>query len=64
VESYSVHCCLVIGKTPDSADQQKSFELFRKNSKDVEIVTFDELLEKLKHLRDFLAVDTPAGNPA
>ncbi|MCF6277544.1 MAG: DUF4263 domain-containing protein [Anaerolineales bacterium] len=63
VESYSVHCCLVIGKTPDGPDQQKSFELFRKNSKDVEIVTFDELLEKLKHLRDFLAADGPAGNP-
>lgn len=54
VESYAVHCCLVIGKTPEGDDQKKSFELFRRNSKDVEIVTFDELLEKLKQLRDFL----------
>ncbi|MDE2735500.1 MAG: DUF4263 domain-containing protein [Gemmatimonadota bacterium] len=54
MESYSVHCCLIIGATPSEEDQQKSFELFRGNSKDVEIVTFDELLEKLKQLRDFL----------
>ena len=54
IESYAVHCCLVIGKTPDGEDQKKSFELFRRNSKDVEIVTFDELLENLKQLSSFL----------
>lgn len=54
LESYAVHCCLVIGKTPEDDDQKKSFELFRRNSKDVEIVTFDELLEKLKQLGEFL----------
>lgn len=56
IESYAVHCCLVIGNTPESDDQKKSFELFRRNSKDVEIVTFDELLEKLKQLSTFLRV--------
>lgn len=55
IESYSVNCCLIIGTTPSEKDQRKSFELFRRNSKDVEVVTFDELLEKLKQLRDFLA---------
>lgn len=54
IESYAVHCCLVIGTTPDGADQKKSFELFRQNSKDVEVITFDELLEKLKQLATFL----------
>ena len=54
IESYSVHCCLIIGTTPSGDDRLKSFELFRRNSKDVEIVTFDELLEKLRQLRDFL----------
>jgi hypothetical protein len=35
--------------------------MFRRNSKDVEIVTFDELLEKLKQLGVFLrAADEPA----
>lgn len=54
IESYAVHCSLVIGKTPDGDDRKKSFELFRRNSKDVEIVTFDEMLEKLKQLSAFL----------
>jgi len=54
IESYAVHCCLIIGQTPDGDDQKKSFELFRRNSKDVEIVTFDELLEKLRQLNVFL----------
>jgi hypothetical protein len=63
IESYAVHCCLVIGKTPDGDDRKKSFELFRRNSKDVEIVTFDELLEKLKQLSDFLrAADAESGS--
>ena len=57
IESYSVHCCLIIGTMPSKKDQDllKSFELFRGNSKDVTIVTFDELLEKLKQLRDSIA---------
>ena len=55
IESYSVQCCLVIGTMPETEDEQKSFELFRGNLKDVEIVTFNELLEKLVQLRDLLA---------
>ena len=57
IESYAVHSCLIIGKTPGEVDQQKSFELFRRNSKDVQIVTFDELLEKLRQLLDFLTTE-------
>ena len=54
IESYSVHCCLIIGRVPSDEDQLKSFEFFRGNSKDVEIVTFDELLKRLEQLYDFL----------
>ena len=54
LETYSVHCCLIIGNMPSTEGQRKSFELFRRNSKDVEIVTFDELLNKLKELLTFL----------
>lgn len=54
IESYAVHSCLIIGQTPNDVDQQKSFELFRRNSKEVQIVTFDELLEKLRQLYNFL----------
>lgn len=35
-------------------NQTKSFELFRSNSKDIEIITFDELFGKIKLLLDLL----------
>ena len=54
IEAYAVRCCLVIGTLPEDEDMKKSFELFRGNSKDVEILTFDELLEKLNMVKEFL----------
>ena len=68
-ESYSVRCYLIIGTLPfdtnpsKSAELQKSFELCRGNSKDVEIVTFDELLEKLKLLHRLLSGENLSENP-
>ena len=64
LESYAVHGVLVIGTTPEDRSQQKSFELFRGNSKDITIVTFDELLGKLKSLHDFLSSHAPAARQA
>ena len=55
IRTYSVHCCLVVGTIPEDEVKQKSFELFRGNSKDVEIITYDELLTKLKNLHVFLS---------
>lgn len=55
IESYAVHCILVIGKIPDDEDKKKSFEIYRRNSKNVQIITFDELLLKLKQLHEFLS---------
>lgn len=54
IESYSIHCSLIIGRIPVEVSERKSFEIFRGNSKDVHIVTFDELYEKIVMLRDFL----------
>ena len=59
LEAYAVHCCLIIGTTPEGLDEQKSFEIFRRNSREVEIITFDELLEKLKQLHAFLSSRVP-----
>ena len=61
IRSYSVHCCLIIGTMPNDETQRKSFELFRRNSKYVEIITFDELLQKLKNLKDFLSSPQTEG---
>ena len=55
IESFSVRCFLIIGTMPRGRDRIKSLELFRGNSKNAEVVTFDELLEKLSTLRDFFA---------
>ena len=57
VEAHAIHCALIIGTMPPDADRKRSLELFRRNSKDVEIITFDELLAKLKQLHQFLQHD-------
>jgi hypothetical protein len=64
LETYAVHGILVIGTTPEGPDQQKSFELFRGNSKDITIITFDELLAKLKILHEFLLSHAPEASQA
>jgi len=56
-ESYAVDCVLIIGTTPMEKEQKKSFELFRGNSKEIRIFTFDELLKKLKDIYSFLSSD-------
>lgn len=53
-ESYAVRCCVIAGVMPTGKNQKKSFELFRYSLNNVEIVTYDELLEKLKMLSEFL----------
>ena len=55
IESYAIHCILVIGEMPANEDKKKSFEIYRRNSKNVQIITFDELLLKLKQLHEFLS---------
>ena len=63
IESYSVRCCLIVGTLPDDEEGRKSFELFRGNSKNVDIIAFDELLEKLKGLRDVLISPESEATP-
>lgn len=61
LESYAVSCFVVAGRTPSTAEpaKQKSFELYRSNSRNVTIVTFDDIFERLKILRDFIdPIDT------
>lgn len=55
LSSYAVACVVIAGLVPTVEDEKKSFELVRRNSRDVLIVTFDELLGKLQQLRDFLS---------
>jgi antiviral defense system Shedu protein SduA len=63
VYAYAVSCLLIIGRTPATTDQRKSFDLFRNTLAGVTVVTFDELLAKLKALHDFLRAETNSADP-
>lgn len=55
-ETHNSKCVVLIGSIRDLDHAQKeSFELFRNNSRDVEIITFDELQSKIEALQDLLA---------
>lgn len=56
----SVNCIVVVGTLPTDAAQIRSLDLFRHSSKDVSVVTFDELLEKLKELYRLMSAGTLA----
>ncbi|WP_269900822.1 Shedu immune nuclease family protein [Paenalcaligenes faecalis] len=64
IESYAIHCILIIGTMPDDEDERKSFELYRRNSRNVQITTFDELLLKIKQLHEFLSNNDEKGEAA
>jgi hypothetical protein len=60
VWTYAVKCYVVAGRTISEPDRllelakRKSFEFYRHNLVDVTVLTFDELLEKLRALHLFL----------
>jgi hypothetical protein len=54
IEAHSVESILIIVKTPTDTPKQHAFEISRNNSRSVSVVTFGELLKKLKTLREFL----------
>lgn len=49
-----IKCVVIAGTTPSGDEQRRCFEIFRHACKDVEVVTFDELLAKLKLLLEHL----------
>ena len=54
-ETFNSKCVVLIGSIKDLTDKQKySFELFRSNSRDVEIMTFDELQRKIESLQTLM----------
>lgn len=61
LEVYAVQCLVIIGRNPTPDDEKKSFEMFRRDLRYVTVLTFDEMLLKLKTILDFLRADLPAG---
>ncbi len=56
IQFYHTQSILIVwhSSSLDSPEKIKSFSLFRENSKNVIIITFDELLEKAKSLLNYL----------
>lgn len=54
VYTYAVQCLVIAGSIPKSEPMRKSLELYRSNLRDVTVLTFDELLAKLRALLVFL----------
>lgn len=44
----NIKSILIIGTLPTNADEIKTFDSFRNELKGIEIITFDELLEKIE----------------
>lgn len=51
----AIECVVVAGIMPSEEATIRSFELLRNSFKDVRIITFDEMLERLQILRELLA---------
>jgi len=51
----TVHCIVVAGKAPAEPERQRSLDLFRNATKDVAIITFDELLNKLQNIHGLMS---------
>lgn len=50
LQAHSVQCVVVAGKDLTDEDKQKSFELFRTSLNSVSVLTFDELLARLREI--------------
>lgn len=54
LEAYGIKGVVLAGMIPD-AERKRSFELYRSSLSGLSIITFDELLAKLKSLRELLS---------
>ncbi|WP_017902994.1 Shedu immune nuclease family protein [Pseudomonas asplenii] len=58
----TARCVVIAGTKPTEEGRRRSFEIFRNACKDVEVVTFDELLGKLRILAVHLSPAAPANS--
>jgi len=52
--AHVVRCVVLAGRRPIEEHELRCFEVFRNACKDVEVITFDELLAKLEYLQQHL----------
>lgn len=62
-ETFNSKCVVLMGLIKElNKSELRSFELLRSNSKDVEIITFDELLGRFKNLKALMSGKTTERN--
>ncbi|WP_338524319.1 Shedu immune nuclease family protein [Pseudomonas batumici] len=59
VHAHAVAAIVIIGRTPDEEDKQEAFEQYRNSLRDVLVVTFDELQERLESIHQALTPSPP-----
>ncbi|EWS66386.1 hypothetical protein Y695_00346 [Hydrogenophaga sp. T4] len=62
-ELYSPQAVVLIGRTPTTKADREAFEAFRNAMKDVAVITFDELLLRLRYLNEALAAQQALPAP-
>nr|WP_205949918.1 Shedu immune nuclease family protein [Pantoea stewartii] len=50
-QGYAIRCILIAGMSPNVEDHRKSFELLRNSLTEVTVITFNELLQRLKEIK-------------
>lgn len=50
---------MIIGRNPKKVTEQRAFEQYRNSLKDVLVITFDEMLERLEAIHKALAPKPP-----
>lgn len=62
IHAHAIPAIVIIGRTPTDKHQRRSFEQYRNALKDVSVVTFDELQQRLEDIHKVLAPSTSASS--
>lgn len=65
IQDNGIRCIIVAGRTPESGPRRRSLELIRGTMTGVTVITFDELLGRLREIRAALGakIEPPAPAP-
>jgi hypothetical protein len=62
IQASAIQCAVVVGRTPEAKAERHSFDLYRYSLTSVTVLTFDELLGKLKEIEGVLGESRTSGN--
>ena len=54
IQASAIQCAVIVARTPESDAEKHSFDLYRHSMNNVTVLTFDELLGKLKAIENVL----------